>query len=762
MNLSRIPYASSLISRLTFHQLQPDFWTKLRSQQSATLLKSSPELLTLPRKNLQYSSCLRSQAEQNNKDHVIVLEDTEARVTQKAVTFLKTFASEPYSEEKCNRAIDSAILDYYKLDKQLLQSLVIKQRVRKVHVLGEEHGMLLITRDNTAIYKPVANAPFGTSLEFPLASVKGLLKMRHLFKHKSLEIFLHNKTASLFLEFETEAVLEIVSEYLHKHCKNLDPHFADVEYNSQLWVDGKLSNYDYLLFLNRIASRTFNDLSQYPVFPWVLSEYYSSSTCIFSQPCINPQIALDLSNPEVYRDLSKPIGALNAKKLEKYKVSSPFFVTKIAKIQNDGPTRFHLQGISLRVHVLDSKHCDVLFDKTYSFLLTSDTANYLWTQGKIHDEFGWGMERHLLSIRRAKRGCSRVISQQPQNRFYDPENTEFLLNLNGLNFGKTHTGESIENVELPPWARSATECVEKLREALESDYVSQRLHHWIDLIFGCKQKGSAAFTADNLFDHQAYEENADWTEYEKDPGKYEAFKLCISQFGQIPRQVFAEPHPQRKRRVAFLEEIKPEEAPCHEDLANLLLAAQDEIKSLKDELEKTSKGYDESLKQHYGNYKAYEEKCKQRNERLRSAYKEQKEKYRKAIGEVQQKNVALKEDFEQLDQKKEKHYLSIMKSMRDNYKREITKYASKSQSAAHIKELEKRIQKYQGEEKKHLMNVEKLMETNRQLKNKTNELQRKLATYEENAKGKPISPTHFTQRPSLFKQINKFPLLYNS
>ena len=47
--------------------------------------------------------------------------------------------------------------------------------------------------------------------------------------------------------------------------------------------------------------RSFNDLAQYPVFPWVLADYSSAS--------------LDLSSVHVYRDLSKPVGALDASRL---------------------------------------------------------------------------------------------------------------------------------------------------------------------------------------------------------------------------------------------------------------------------------------------------------------------------------------------------------------------------------------------------------------------------------------------------------------
>ena len=47
-------------------------------------------------------------------------------------------------------------------------------------------------------------------------------------------------------------------------------------------------------------------------------------------------------------------------------------------------------------------------------------------------------------------------------------------------------GSQLGDVELPPWANgSAHEFVRLHREALECDYVSERLHAWIDLIFGC-------------------------------------------------------------------------------------------------------------------------------------------------------------------------------------------------------------------------------------------------------------------------------------
>lgn len=68
------------------------------------------------------------------------------------------------------------------------------------------------------------------------------------------------------------------------------------------WVERKISNFEYLMSLNTLSGRTYNDLNQYPVFPWILTDYSSKE--------------LNLADPKIYRDLSKPIGALEPTRLE--------------------------------------------------------------------------------------------------------------------------------------------------------------------------------------------------------------------------------------------------------------------------------------------------------------------------------------------------------------------------------------------------------------------------------------------------------------
>ena len=38
---------------------------------------------------------------------------------------------------------------------------------------------------------------------------------------------------------------------------------------------GEISNFEYLMCLNTLAGRSYNDLMQYPVFPWIIADYDS-------------------------------------------------------------------------------------------------------------------------------------------------------------------------------------------------------------------------------------------------------------------------------------------------------------------------------------------------------------------------------------------------------------------------------------------------------------------------------------------------------
>jgi hypothetical protein len=70
------------------------------------------------------------------------------------------------------------------------------------------------------------------------------------------------------------------------------------------WQKGLITNFEYLMYLNTLAGRSFNDLTQYPVFPFILANYKTKE--------------LNLNSPEMFRDLTKPMGAQSPARLEKF------------------------------------------------------------------------------------------------------------------------------------------------------------------------------------------------------------------------------------------------------------------------------------------------------------------------------------------------------------------------------------------------------------------------------------------------------------
>ena len=126
------------------------------------------------------------------------------------------------------------------------------------------------------------------------------------FRHSSVSGPLANidlrsvKSGVARLELAIESLTPLISSDSSRRdfrvYKNGAHAFASgVSSYTDLWTKRAISNFDYLMYLNTIAGRTYNDLTQYPVFPWILQDYTS------------PQI--NLSDKKSFRDLSKPIGA---------------------------------------------------------------------------------------------------------------------------------------------------------------------------------------------------------------------------------------------------------------------------------------------------------------------------------------------------------------------------------------------------------------------------------------------------------------------
>ena len=273
---------------------------------------------------------------------------------------------------------------------------------------------------------------------------------------------------------------------------------------TEAWRHRKISNYEYLMRVNMLAGRSFNDITQYPVFPWVLSNYGDSR--------------INLEDESNYRDLSKPVGALNEERL---------------------------RSLLERYEDLDG------FDEEFKFLYGSHYSSpgvvlhYLIRQEPFTSlaiDLQGGRfdcpDRLFFSIKSCWEGCmnsSSDVKELIPEFFSSPQ---IFKNNNNFPLGELQDGRgAVGDVELPKWANSDPhEFVRINRKALESDIVSRMLPKWIDLVFGFKQRGEAAIRANNLFHYLSYENAVD-IDIIVDPVERAAAEGHIMNFGTTPIQL---------------------------------------------------------------------------------------------------------------------------------------------------------------------------------------------------------------------------------
>ena len=287
---------------------------------------------------------------------------------------------------------------------------------------------------------------------------------------------------------------------------------------TSVWQHGRLSNFEYLMHINAAAGRSFQDLTQYPVFPWIIADYTSTT--------------LDLTNEATFRDLSKPMGALADKRAkqcqDRYQTMDEFYNDGL---EGSSPPFFYGTHYSCAGYVLH-----------YLIRLQPYTDMSVALQGGSFDK----ADRLFLSVENSWTSASTDNLQDVRELipefFYLPE---FLTNINHVDLGTTQKDEIVTDVALPPWARGCPrEFVRIHREALESKYVSEHLHLWIDLIFGYKQRGTEAIACMNVFIHLTYEGEVD-VDAITDTVMKNATIAQINNFGQTPSLIFNKPHPKK-------------------------------------------------------------------------------------------------------------------------------------------------------------------------------------------------------------------------
>jgi len=138
-----------------------------------------------------------------------------------------------------------------------------------------------------------------------LENVREIQRRRYILRKTALEIFLVDGTSILFNfpDSDNEEVSQKLIRLRKTKCVNL-------QYNKTLdakklidksgvlkkWLNYEISNFDYLMLLNGLSGRSYKDVTQYHVFPWILTNYVLEK--------------IDQENSAIFRDFSKTMGAM--------------------------------------------------------------------------------------------------------------------------------------------------------------------------------------------------------------------------------------------------------------------------------------------------------------------------------------------------------------------------------------------------------------------------------------------------------------------
>ena len=421
--------------------------------------------------------------------------------------------------------------------------------------------------------------------------MKWIFRRRYYYKNSGLEIFTKTNK-SFYLNFKYEEDREYVINELMNKINDISLIYDDLKdpkdnfdniigfenipelkakkknkkiklsKRIEMWKNWEISNFEFLMWLNIYGNRSYNDISQYPVFPWVLGSYEDPlKSKVFAPtkakkqkkgniPNINTNINEPGSDSDdddldweiidgetefdyTYRDLTLPMGMLELNKEGTKRKELFMEMYETLKSDPDSESKPFLYG---------SNYSNPMYVCNFMMRLFPFSHIAIELQGNRFDN----PERLFISV---KNSFFNSITQKTDVRelipefFYFPE---IFLNLNKLKLGQLEDGTIVDNISTPCYDNPYN-FVMTMRTVLENEKVSKLLQNWVDLIFGYKVRGKEAELANNLFTEKSYQENINIKEEENKEST-----LRQVEFGLIPTQILNKACSKRHKKQNML------------------------------------------------------------------------------------------------------------------------------------------------------------------------------------------------------------------
>jgi hypothetical protein len=410
--------------------------------------------------------------------------------------------------------------------------------------------------------------------------IKWIFKRKYFYKNSAFEIYTTtNKT--YYFNFKYESDTEIVLNNILKKIENYIPIVDDLKDNNDIigyencfmekkdekakkklskivksWKNWEITTFEFLMWLNIFGNRSYNDITQYPVFPWILSNYEDPLQVEVkeeqqkrSSTIANPG-GLEYFLSATFRTASIMVPEEDEKKEFDYQYRDMNLPMGMLELNNEGTKRkeeFEINYETLleegdelnKPYVFGSNYSNPIYVCNYLMRLFPFTHISIELQGHGFDK----PDRLFLSVKSAfynsttQKGDVRELIPE---FFYLPE---MFRNINKLNMGKLENGIDEVNDVLTPCENDPYIFIMTMKSVLENNNVSYSIQNWIDLIFGYKNRGKAAEAAKNIFKEASYQEIIDLNKSEQKESL-----LREVEFGLVPTQCMVKECSKRDRK----------------------------------------------------------------------------------------------------------------------------------------------------------------------------------------------------------------------
>ena len=348
--------------------------------------------------------------------------------------------------------------------------------------------------------------------------IEEIFMRRFLFMYQAFEIFLLNGKSYFFNLFKIEKANKFINiiknikkenELNFLIIENPIEHFNKIKIKSK-WYKREIDTFQFLLYINKYGGRTYNDINQYPIFPWIILEFSLKDNIYIYK----------------YRNLIFPISIQNEN--QKQNAEMQFINSK-----DDSDFQYHFS-----LHY--SNGCYVIL---YLFRLSPFTENQIKLQKNQFD----APNRQFISFDE----LIQILLIGKDNRELIPDlfiTFEYFYNLNYNFFGTRNKDKLINNIEIPYSFNSPAEYVYYMKYLFINDqHIKDTINEWIDNIFGINQFNNKPkieyFNTFNPYSYGQYNKfmdifnNKDLDENEKKNSIFIRKINCLS-FGQTPEQIF--------------------------------------------------------------------------------------------------------------------------------------------------------------------------------------------------------------------------------